>query len=104
MTNTTEHPIAEIFFKFWLELTSKQELGNRGGQTSFLEHCAVADGSSKLVAGEALVDAFMLLNGRILDVDRANSRHLPNVDAGYDKWLAIFPPLVTTPTITHPIS
>ena len=104
MTNTTEHPIAEIFFKFWLELTSKQELGNRGGQTSFLEHCAVADGSSKLVAGEALVDAFMLLNGRILDVDRANSRNLPNVDAGYDKWLAIFPPLVTTPTITHPIS
>jgi len=46
----------------------------------------------------------VLLDGRLLDVDRANSGQLPNVDAGYGKWLVIFPPLVTTPTIIRPIS
>jgi len=41
----------------------------------------------------------MLLHRRVLDVDRADSRQLPDVDAGNLKRPVVFLPLVTTTTI-----
>jgi len=70
-------------------------------QTSFLERGADADRCSKLVAGEALVDALVQLDGGVLNVDCANSRQLPNVNASYGKRLIILPPLVTTSIIIN---
>jgi len=57
--------------------------GERTLHTGFLEHGADADGSSELVAGEALVDALVQLDRRVLDVNCADSRQLPDVDASY---------------------
>lgn len=71
----------------------------RGGQTGFLQRGADADGRPKLISGEALVDALVLLYRRVLDVDRADSRQLPDVNASNLERLVVFLPLVTATTI-----